>query len=129
MLQCPRLTQISFAVYRVQPPTSCIPLVSDYRLHWSSTLSLTVTKEFTSYYRAAEALNVVGLICLVFLLVSFIFLPAEKTRRHYLSYCLIIAAILLAVSVSFLLVTLRLTDHTIAGLRGPVWRETSSVLR
>ncbi|KAF2253342.1 hypothetical protein BU26DRAFT_418404 [Trematosphaeria pertusa] len=52
--------------------------------------------EFKSYYRAAEVLNLIGLVCLVFLLVSFICLPAEKTRRHYLSYCLIIAAILLA---------------------------------
>ncbi|KAH7087103.1 hypothetical protein FB567DRAFT_602671 [Paraphoma chrysanthemicola] len=52
--------------------------------------------EFNTYYRAAEALNVVGLILLVFLLVSFLVLPAEKTRRHYLSYCLIIAAIFMA---------------------------------
>ncbi|KAH8732824.1 hypothetical protein GQ44DRAFT_6304 [Phaeosphaeriaceae sp. PMI808] len=52
--------------------------------------------EFNTYYRAAEALNVVGLILLSFLLVSFVVLPAEKTRRHYLSYCLIIAAILMA---------------------------------
>ncbi|KAH9873659.1 hypothetical protein IAQ61_004284 [Plenodomus lingam] len=51
---------------------------------------------FNTYYRVAEALNVVGLICLVFLLITFIVLPAEKTRRHYLSYCLIIAAILMA---------------------------------
>lgn len=51
---------------------------------------------FNTYYRVAEGLNVAGLICLVFLLISFIVLPAEKTRRHYLSYCLIIAAILMA---------------------------------
>jgi hypothetical protein len=43
-------------------------------------------------------MNVAGLILLVFLLVSFLVLPAEKTRRHYLSYCLIIAAIFMAVS-------------------------------
>jgi hypothetical protein len=41
---------------------------------------------------------VVGLILLVFLLVSFVLLPAEKTRRHYLSYCLIVAAMFMAVS-------------------------------
>jgi uncharacterized BrkB/YihY/UPF0761 family membrane protein len=46
----------------------------------------------------AEGLNVAGLICLVFLLISFLVLPAEKTRSHYLSYCLIIAAIFMAVS-------------------------------
>lgn len=53
-------------------------------------------KSFSEVYRVAEALNVAGLICLVFLLVTFIVLPAEKTRRHYLSYCLIIAAIWMA---------------------------------
>lgn len=53
--------------------------------------------EFRTWYRAAEALNLAGLVCLAFLLISFIFLPAEKTRRHYLSYCLIIAAMFLAV--------------------------------
>jgi hypothetical protein len=61
----------------------------------SSTLTIA---DFNTYYRAAEALNVVGLILLVFLMVSFLILPAEKTRRHYLSYCLIIAAIFMAVS-------------------------------
>jgi hypothetical protein len=53
---------------------------------------------FNTYYRVAEALNVAGLVLLVFLLISFLILPAEKTRRHYLSYCLIIAAIFMAVS-------------------------------
>ncbi|KAF2270635.1 hypothetical protein CC78DRAFT_137986 [Lojkania enalia] len=52
--------------------------------------------EFKTWYRVAEGLNVASLIALLFLLVSFICLPAEKTRRHYLSYCLIIAAALLA---------------------------------
>jgi hypothetical protein len=56
-------------------------------------------EDFKRWYRAAEALNLAGLVCMVFLLASFIVLPAEQTRRHYLSYCLIIAAIFLAVSV------------------------------
>ncbi|KAF2707760.1 hypothetical protein K504DRAFT_503985 [Pleomassaria siparia CBS 279.74] len=51
---------------------------------------------FKTWYRASEAINVAGLVCLLFLLASFLCLPAEKTRRHYLSYCLIIAAIFLA---------------------------------
>lgn len=55
-------------------------------------------KDFNSWYRAAEALNLAGLVCMLFLLVSFVCLPAEQTRRHYLSYCLIVAAIFLAVS-------------------------------
>ncbi|KAJ4335006.1 hypothetical protein N0V95_009023 [Ascochyta clinopodiicola] len=52
--------------------------------------------EFNTWYRAAEALNVAGLICLVFLMATFLILPAEKTRRHYLSYCLIVAAMFMA---------------------------------
>ncbi|KAF2875036.1 hypothetical protein BDV95DRAFT_486883 [Massariosphaeria phaeospora] len=52
--------------------------------------------EFRSWYRASEVLNLVGLVLLAFLLLSFVVLPAEKTRRHYLSYCLIIAALFLA---------------------------------
>jgi hypothetical protein len=48
------------------------------------------------YYRVAEGLNVASLVLLVFLLVSFLVLPAEKTRRHYLSYCLIVAAMFMA---------------------------------
>ena len=53
---------------------------------------------FNRAYRAAEVLNVVGLILMVFMLITYAVLPAEKTRRHYLSYCLIIAAIFMAVS-------------------------------
>ncbi|RMZ66888.1 G- coupled receptor [Pyrenophora seminiperda CCB06] len=53
-------------------------------------------KGFNTAYRAAEVLNVVGLILLVFMLITYAVLPAETTRRHYLSYCLIIAAIFMA---------------------------------
>ncbi|KAF1836713.1 hypothetical protein BDW02DRAFT_214138 [Decorospora gaudefroyi] len=53
-------------------------------------------ESFNTAYRVAEALNVAGLICLVFLMISYMVLPAEKTRRHYLSYCLIVAAMLMA---------------------------------
>lgn len=53
-------------------------------------------ESFNTSYRVAEALNVAGLICLVILLITYLVLPADKTRRHYLSYCLIIAAILMA---------------------------------
>ncbi|ORY08847.1 hypothetical protein BCR34DRAFT_488145 [Clohesyomyces aquaticus] len=51
---------------------------------------------FKTWYRVAEGLNVAGLVVLVFLMLSFVCLPAEKTRRHYLSYCLIVGAMLLA---------------------------------
>ncbi|OCK84677.1 hypothetical protein K432DRAFT_288381 [Lepidopterella palustris CBS 459.81] len=51
---------------------------------------------FQTWYRAAEWINVAGLFFCVFLLLSFLFLPAEKTRRHYLSYCLIVGVMLMA---------------------------------
>ncbi|KAF2750648.1 hypothetical protein M011DRAFT_396426 [Sporormia fimetaria CBS 119925] len=53
-------------------------------------------KEFNTWYTVAEVLNVVGLVTLIFLLLSFILLPIDKTRRHYLSYCLIVGGILMA---------------------------------
>jgi len=66
---------------------------------------------FNTAYRAAEVLNVVGLVLLVFMLITYAVLPAEKTRRHYLSYCLIIAAIFMAVrSLSITGVTHMLTS-------------------
>ncbi|KIN04716.1 hypothetical protein OIDMADRAFT_50558 [Oidiodendron maius Zn] len=36
-------------------------------------------------------INVAGMICTVFLLLSFAFLPVKKTHRHYLSVCLAVA--------------------------------------
>ncbi|KAF1944142.1 hypothetical protein EJ02DRAFT_109875 [Clathrospora elynae] len=53
-------------------------------------------QSFNTSYRVAEGLNVASLTCLLVLLISFIVLPAEKTRRHYLSYCLVIAAMFMA---------------------------------
>ncbi|KAF2634276.1 hypothetical protein P280DRAFT_280403 [Massarina eburnea CBS 473.64] len=55
-------------------------------------------QDFKKWYRVAESLNLVGLVLLCFLLLSFLVLPAEKSRRHYLSFCLIIAAIFMALS-------------------------------
>jgi hypothetical protein len=55
--------------------------------------------EFTTWYTVAEALNLADLILLSFLLASFICLPAEKTRRHYLSYCLVVGGMLMAVGI------------------------------
>jgi hypothetical protein len=90
--------------------TCCLPCpASDYLYPQS----------FKSWYRAAEALNLVGLACMVFLLLTFLCLPAEKTRRHYLSYGLIIGAVFLSVRRS--LPALRfLTHHWIARVRGSV---------
>ena len=55
-------------------------------------------EKFKGWYRAAEALNLVGLACMVFLLLTFVCLPAEKTRRHYLSYGLIVGAMFLSLA-------------------------------
>jgi hypothetical protein len=45
----------------------------------------------------AEWLNVVGLILLLFLLVSYMALPAQKTRSHYLSVCLIVSVMMMTI--------------------------------
>ena len=44
---------------------------------------------------AAEWLNVVGLILMVFMLLSYLVLPAQKTRSHYLSVCLIVSVVMI----------------------------------
>jgi hypothetical protein len=53
---------------------------------------------FDTLTSSASWINVAGMVCSVFLLVSFAFLPVEKTHRHYLSVCLSIAVILMQVS-------------------------------
>ncbi|KAF2197238.1 hypothetical protein GQ43DRAFT_216772 [Delitschia confertaspora ATCC 74209] len=46
-------------------------------------------EDFMTWHRIAEGFSLAGLISLLFILISFIFLPAEKTRKHYLSVSLI----------------------------------------
>jgi hypothetical protein len=46
--------------------------------------------------------NVVGMICSVFLLVSFVVLPVKKTHRHYLSVCLAISIAIMQVRPSMI---------------------------
>lgn len=55
---------------------------------------------FQTWYRISESISAVGLVICIFLLLSWVFLPVEKTRRHYLSICLVIGIILEAVSLS-----------------------------
>lgn len=50
---------------------------------------------FATYNSIAEWLNVVGLILLTFMLLSYVVLPTQKTRSHYLSVCLIVAVIMI----------------------------------
>jgi hypothetical protein len=60
---------------------------------------------FQTWYRISESISAVGLVICIFLLLSWVFLPVEKTRRHYLSICLVIGIILEAVSFLLLRVT------------------------
>ncbi|KAG9238334.1 G protein-like protein-coupled receptor : GPCR, secretin-like protein [Amylocarpus encephaloides] len=46
---------------------------------------------FDTITRSANWINVVSLVCIAFLLLSFAVLPVGKTHRHYLSVCLAIA--------------------------------------
>ena len=54
-----------------------------------------IYSDFYSLTRIAGYINVVALGLCVFMLTSFVFLPLEATRRHYLNVCLIIAIALL----------------------------------
>ncbi|KAI4151206.1 MAG: hypothetical protein L6R39_002088 [Caloplaca ligustica] len=53
--------------------------------------------EFKTIPRAANWLNVAGMVCTVSLLVSFVVLPVQKTSRHYLTVCFIIAVCILQI--------------------------------
>lgn len=46
---------------------------------------------FSTYNNVAAWLNVAGFALMLFLLVSYCFLPVQKTRSHYLSVSLIVA--------------------------------------
>jgi hypothetical protein len=70
-------------------PTCCLPCPQTEWLY---------PDNFDSITQSASWINVAGVICSVFLLVSFAFLPIGKTHRHYLSVCLTIAVILMQVS-------------------------------
>ncbi|KAI1847380.1 hypothetical protein JX265_005561 [Neoarthrinium moseri] len=50
---------------------------------------------FSQLTSIASWINVVGMICCLFLLISWIVLPVEKTHRHYLSICLTVAVVLM----------------------------------
>ncbi|KAF2723225.1 hypothetical protein K431DRAFT_220288 [Polychaeton citri CBS 116435] len=60
--------------------------------------------KFDSYGTIAEALNVTGLVLMVFMLISYAVLPAQKTRSHYLSICLTIAVMMIALGFTIPLV-------------------------
>lgn len=53
---------------------------------------------FNTITQVADWAAAVGVVCIVFLLLSWAFLPVEKTNRHYLSICLTIGVLLMNVS-------------------------------
>lgn len=59
---------------------------------------LTWQTAFTTSYRVAEGINLIGFAACLFLMVSWAILPPKQTRRHYLSVGLVIGAMSLAVS-------------------------------
>lgn len=50
---------------------------------------------FFALTRIANYINVVGIVGCLFLLISYAALPAEKTHRHYLSVCVVLACCLM----------------------------------
>nr|POF19985.1 hypothetical protein CFP56_52234 [Quercus suber] len=58
-----------------------------------------------TYSTVSEWLNVAGLALLCFMLISYLLLPTQQTRSHYLSVCLIVAVIMLALGFTIPLAT------------------------
>ncbi|SLM34364.1 GPCR, family 2-like [Lasallia pustulata] len=53
---------------------------------------------FSQMARVANWLNVLGLVCTMALLISFVVLPADKSRRHYLTVCLVVGVTMMQVA-------------------------------
>lgn len=69
--------------------TCCLPCPLEY---WS------YSDDFTHNVHVAHWVNLPAMVCQIFLLLTFIVLPPEKSHRHYLSVGLCLALILLEVS-------------------------------
>ncbi|RDL34501.1 Uncharacterized protein BP5553_07629 [Venustampulla echinocandica] len=67
-------------------PTCCLPCPQAEWLY---------PDHFDAITRSTGWINVVGLVGMVFMLASFVFLPVNKTHRHYLSICLVLAVVLM----------------------------------
>jgi len=86
----------SLAVYHVQQLIGSIPQV------WppSSDLTNTNFSAFKTWYKVAQGLSAVGLAICVFLVISWLLLPTERNKSHYLGICLVIGIALECVSSS-----------------------------
>jgi hypothetical protein len=71
---------------------------------------------FNTITDAANWVNVAGIVCVMFLLLTWAVLPVEKTHRHYLSICLAIAVVFMEVSHETSLSSLIRTDMFSWGL-------------
>ncbi|WPH01702.1 Hypothetical protein R9X50_00455400 [Acrodontium crateriforme] len=76
-------------------PTCCLPCPA---AEWA------YSDNFKTYSTAAQWLNVVGLVFMLFMIISYIVLPAQQTRSHYLSVCLIVSVTMIALGFTIPLV-------------------------
>ncbi|CAK4031824.1 hypothetical protein AC579_2693, partial [Lecanosticta acicola] len=67
-------------------PTCCLPCPAT---EWA------YSDNFNTSTTAAQWLNVVGLVLMAFMLLSYILLPAQQTSSHYLSVCLIVSIVMI----------------------------------
>lgn len=70
-----------------ESPNCCLPCPAAHYAY---------SDNFNTYGVVSEWLNVVGLALLCFMLISYMVLPAQQTRSHYLSVCLIISVGMIA---------------------------------
>ncbi|KAK4499685.1 hypothetical protein PRZ48_010203 [Zasmidium cellare] len=68
-------------------PTCCLPCPAT---DWA------YSDQFKTYGIVSEWLNVVGLVLMVFMLISYVVLPTQQTRSHYLSVCLVVSIAMIA---------------------------------
>ncbi|TKA72466.1 hypothetical protein B0A49_06228, partial [Cryomyces minteri] len=66
-------------------------------LEASHAMTMGNDRGFKTWTKAAEWINVVGLVLLSFMLLSYIVLPAQSTRSHYLSVCLVVAVAMITI--------------------------------
>lgn len=68
---------------------------------------------FNTITTSANWINVASMVCSLFLLVSFAFLPVDKTHRHYLSVCMTMGVALMSVSIIHPSIVFILTSHSL----------------
>lgn len=78
---------------------------------------------FSTLSDVASWISVVGTVACLFLLVSYAFLPVEKTNRHYLSISIVSAVAIMNVSLFYLLSPAPVPYPT---LHGPIPNPASS---